>query len=313
MFFRHLLLMLRMVRSPFLLASALACLLGWACAYLGGSPWQLGSALASLFLAMALHAAANVINDVADAQNGGDAINQEAIAPFSGGAGLLQKGEVTLAQTRRLAAALLLLVLVGGLALAAYSGWGLLLYGAAGVLLAWGYSAPPLQLMNRGVGELAVAAAWVLMVAGADFVQRGSFAWQPVVLGLSYALLMANVLLMNGVPDAKADAQVGKYTLVVRLGARRTLGLYLGIALCAHALALALGWYLGLAQAQLWGLCFLPLGSLPLSLLAAFGLWRAQAFGLRAVLRGAMAYSIAAALLHAVLWALSLFLFAMFK
>ena len=58
MFFRHLLLMLRMVRSPFLLASALACLLGWACAYLGGSPWQLGSALASLFLAMALHAAA---------------------------------------------------------------------------------------------------------------------------------------------------------------------------------------------------------------------------------------------------------------
>ena len=60
-------------------------------------------------------------------------------------------------------------------------------------------------LMSRGLGELAVALAWWLMVLGADFVQRQSFALEPLLLGAPYACLMANVLLINGLPDAAAD------------------------------------------------------------------------------------------------------------
>ena len=42
----------------------------------------------------------------------------------------------------------------------------------AGLLLAWAYSAPPLRLMSRGLGELTVALVWFLVVIGADLVQR---------------------------------------------------------------------------------------------------------------------------------------------
>lgn len=286
-------LLLRMTRPGFLTASAVACLLGWAVAYASAGLWQGVYAAWTLLLALLLHAAANVINDAADAENGGDAINQDAIAPFSGGAGLLQAGRVTLAQTRALALALFALVLLGGLALASVRGWALLAYGAAGLLLAWAYSAAPLQLMKRGVGELAVAAAWLLMVGGADFVQRGVFSTLPLLMGGSYALLMANVLLVNGLPDATADAAVGKRTLVVRLGSARVPALYALLAVLAHGLALAVAWVYGLRGCAL----FLPQLTLVCACHAYFLLRRPQRQ--RSELRRAMVLTIAAAQLHA--------------
>ena len=299
----------RMIRPGFLSASAVACVLGWAVAYSSGLPFQAIYALWTLLLALLLHAAANVINDVADAQNGGDAMNQEAIAPFTGGAGLLQSGQVTLAQTRKLALILLVSALLGGCVLASQINWGLLWYGAAGAVLAWGYSAPPLQLMRRGVGELAVAIAWVLMVGGADFVQRGDFSPLAVVLGSSYALLMANVLLVNGLPDAKADAAAGKRTLVVRVGASRVPVLYACLLLLAHGLALYLAWRCGLGA---WAL--LPQGSVVLSF-AAWWRLRARcqhikppsmAVGDRRNLRLAIVLTIVAAQLHGLLLSVAL-------
>lgn len=46
----------------------------------------------------------------------------------------------------------------------------------------------------------------MLIVAGTDFVQRGGFAFTPVPIGLSYALLVSNVRYINQFPDARADA-----------------------------------------------------------------------------------------------------------
>jgi 1,4-dihydroxy-2-naphthoate octaprenyltransferase len=51
---------------------------------------------------------------------------------------------------------------------------------------------------------------------------------------VSLALLLANILLINGFPDAESDARVGKRTLVVRLGPAPAAGLYLGLVLLAH-------------------------------------------------------------------------------
>ena len=301
--------LLRMTRPGFLLASAVACVLGWAVAYASGLPFRGWGATWTLALAVLLHAGANVLNDVADAQNGGDAINQEAITPFTGGAGLLQSGQVSLTQTRVLAAVLFGVVLLGGLLLAWRVGAGLLLYGLVGAALAWAYSAQPLQLMRRGVGELSVAAAWVLMVAGADFVQRGVWSLAPFGLGLSYALLMANVLLINGLPDAKADTTVGKRTLVVRLGAARVPAVYAALALLAHAWALgSVGRYfqqLGVDRESGLGLWLVPQLSLLLSLGAYISLRRVR-LQVRA-LRPAITLSIAAALAHG--WLLALVLY----
>lgn len=187
---------------------------------------------------------------------------------------------------------LLLLVVPAGLLLALHSGGGLVLIGAAGLFLAWAYSAPPLALMARGLGEVAVALAWWLVVLGADYVQRRQFFVIPAATAASFALLAANILLANGFPDAAADARVGKKTLVVRLGARRAAWAYLLIALLAHGwLALAV-WLLIPPARALWGLA-----SLPLSLAAGALLLRHAGQPQR--LRPAIVLTIAAALVHA--------------
>lgn len=257
-----------MTRPAFLLLTLSTVMLGLASAASAG-PLALWRALATLLLACLAHAGGNVLNDYHDARNGADAANRNALSPFTGGARLIQDGQVTERDTARWALWLLLATSAGGVVLASVSGPGLWLIGAAGLVLAWAYSAPPLALMARGLGEAAVAACWWLVVLGADYVQRGALAALPALLGGGLALLVANLLLINGFPDAPADARVGKRTLVVRLGPAAAARLYLGLALLAHAvvpLAVLAGWA---PTGALAGLL-----SLPLSLVAGGLLWR---------------------------------------
>lgn len=278
-----------MTRPGFLVITAVAVLLGWATAAHSG--FDGGRALATLVLALLAHAGANVLNDYHDACNGADAANTEGLFPFTGGSRLIQRGQVSVRTTRAVAWGLLGLVALGGLWLAAHSRGGLWLIGLSGLLLAWAYSAPPLRLMTRGWGELAVALTWWLVVLGADYVQRQAFFWLPACSGIGLALLVANILLINGVPDAAADRRVGKLTLAVRLGPSGAAVLYASLALMAHAW-LALGvWAWALPVPVLWG-CL----SGPLSAAAALLLWRRRLQPQR--LAPAIVLTIAAAVLH---------------
>lgn len=280
----------RMTRPAFLLLTVVACLLGTATAATGGgvNGWL---AAAATLLAVLAHAAGNVLNDLHDARNGADAANTQGIFPFTGGSRLIQTGTVTEGQTAALAWALLGVLVPAGLLLAARTGAGVLLLGVAGLLLAWTYSAPPLRLMARGLGEPAVACAWFLVVLGSDYVQRRQFVATPASAALSLALLVAALLLINGCPDAAADAQVGKRTLAVRLGPVGAAWAYLGLVLAAHGwLAASVGLRLAPAAA-LWGLVSLPLS------LAAAALLRRHARQPRR-LRPALALTVATTLLH---------------
>ena len=196
---------LRMARPGFLVITAVACLIGMASAAACGCGFSPLRAAATLVLALLAHAAANMLNDHADAVSGADAANATGLFPFTGGSRLVQQGLVDAQDMRHLAIALLMVVVPGGLWLALHSGGGLVLLGLIGVLLGWAYSAPPLALMSRGVGELAVAVAWGLVVVGADYVQRGQFFLIPSVAAVSYALLIANILIANGFPDARSE------------------------------------------------------------------------------------------------------------
>ena len=283
--------LVRMTRPGFLVITVVACLLGIASADACGHSPRLWTALATLVLACMAHAAGNVLNDVHDAESGADAANAGGIFPFTGGTRLIQQGVVSVQQTRQLAMALLVVLVPAGLLLAVQSGADVLWIGAVGLVLAWAYSAPPLRLMSRGLGELAVAAVWSLVVVGADAVQRGSVFIVPVLTSLSYGLLIANILLINGVPDAHADARVGKRTIAVRSGARGAAMLYALIALLAHGW-LAWGvWHFLQPERAIWGLL-----SAPLSLAAGVLLWlRADA---PSRLRPALVLTIAAACVH---------------
>lgn len=288
-------LLFRMTRPGFLIATLVGCVLGIA-AVAGERAIDAGLALLTTVLGVLAHASANVWNDYQDALNGADQANTERIFPFTGGARFIQDEVVSVTVTRRFALLLAAVVVAGGLWLAVQAGPALIAIGLAGLLIGWAYSAPPLVLMSRGVGEVAIALAWSLVVAGAAVVQTHRVDAWPFMVSASYALMMANILLIAGFPDAASDAAVGKRTLVVRLGPERSVDAYLAIVMAAHlwvVLMVFAGQFPPAALAAL--VSALPAG------VACWLLWR----GRRKVetLKPAIMLTIAAAVLHGVLLA----------
>lgn len=226
-------------RPAFLTITLAGCLLGFATAFHGGVPFGAGAAALTLLLALLAHAGVNVLNDYYDHLNGTDAANTGRIYPYTGGSRFIQNGVLSARQTLAFGLLLFALVVVGGLWLVAQSGAGLIWIGLAGLAIGWGYSAAPLKLNARGLGEVCVAEGFLLIVAGADFAQRASFAPLPWLAGLPFALLAANILFINQFPDREADALAGKRHWVVRLAPERAAGLYALIALAAAAVLAA--------------------------------------------------------------------------
>lgn len=287
-------------RPLFLLATLVACLLGIASASWSGLQIQQGLAGLTILFALLTHAAVNVLNDYFDTLNGTDDLNTERLYPFTGGSRFIQNGVLSAAQTARFGYALLGTVMLGGLWLIAKTGLGLLWLGVGGLLIGWAYSAPPLKLNSRGLGELCVLLGFLGVAVGADFVQRKAFAWQPVIAGLPYALLVTNLLFINQFPDRNADMQVGKQHWVARLQPSRAVYVYLLLA------GLALLWLF----ASVWT------GVLPkLGLLSAFPVLFSFVAGRRLIrfaeapahLRPAIQLTLAAMLGHALTLALILF------
>lgn len=207
-------------RPAFLSVTVVAVLLGLSTAKYNGVYHSTWLAAVTLVFALIAHAGANVINDYYDALSGCDAANVDRIYPFTGGSRFIQDGLLSTKQTSRFGYLLLIAVVPAGLYLISQSGIGLLIIGLCGLFAGWAYSATPLKLQSRGIGEITIILAWMLIVIGADYVQRGAFTLTPVIVGLAYGLLVANVLFINQVPDIKADAASGKNTLIVRLGFR---------------------------------------------------------------------------------------------
>lgn len=288
-------------RPSFLTASLMACMIGLAIAHHGGVAFDAALAVITLLFALLAHAGVNVLNDYYDALNGTDACNVERVFPFTGGSRFIQNGVLTLAQTRNFGFALLAGVVAAGLWLMLRSDPQLLYVGLAGLFIGWAYSAPPFRLNSRGLGELCVAAGFMLITVGTDFVQRRGFAAAPLIAGLSYALLVTNLLYINQFPDRKADTAAGKLHWVARLEVRHARWGYALIVALAYAwllLAVLLGWLPVLA--------LLALLALPLSIKAARQLLRHAAQPQQ--LGDAIKLTIGAMMAHGALLAFALFM-----
>ena len=139
--------------------------------------------------------------------------------PFSGGSGALVDG--SLAPSVGLIAALVCLAL-GALACVAL--FAARQTDAAVVLLAiaafaWAYSAPPLRLLARGLGELDTALVVAVLVPLAAYVAQGA-APSARLLATTLPGAAAMFAMMLGVeaPDCAVDAAYGKRNLLVRRG-----------------------------------------------------------------------------------------------
>ncbi|MCL6449875.1 MAG: 1,4-dihydroxy-2-naphthoate octaprenyltransferase [Acetobacteraceae bacterium] len=211
----------RAVRAPFFTASVVPVLLGAAVAWYQGWSLSWGCLALTLVGAVAAHAGANLANDFHDHVGGTDWINRYR-SPFNGGAGLIQEGRLSPRTVALAAGAAYLVGALAGLALTWLRGWPVLALMLAGAALGVCYTAPPLRLSYRGVGELAVGLAFgPLLVLGSYYVQAGRFSWTPVLASLPVGFLITAVLYINQFPDVEPDRGTGKDNWVVRLGTAR--------------------------------------------------------------------------------------------
>lgn len=204
-------------RPPFLTISVVGCLIGFAAAHASGNSVPVTAGLIALLIAITAQASANVINDYCDSRNGSDDKNIDRISPFTGGSRVIQEQWLSPTQVKRYGYAILAFCAVLGLGLlASLQAWDLLWVGLLGLLVAWGYSSPPLQLMSRGLwGELAIVAAWALIVIGCAMLGGQGLSSAAMILGVAFGAMVANILFMNQIPDIAADREAKKLTLAV--------------------------------------------------------------------------------------------------
>ena len=226
---------LRTTRLPFLSATAVPVLLGIAVAA-SHSAFIWWTAVLTLIGASFAHLAINVTNDIFDTLSGADDANTTP-TQFSGGSRVAIYDLVSVRGLVAVAVALYGVAAAIGLLLVAITGSATLLaIGAAGIALGIAYTAPPLKLVYRGLGELAVALGFgPIMLLGAYVVQTGRLAWEPLVLSLVPGILVALILFVNEIPDRRSDAATGKRTLAVRFAPLAIRTGYLVAALAAFS------------------------------------------------------------------------------
>ncbi len=259
---------LRATRLPFLSATIVPVLLGLAIAA-SQDFFDPLTAVLTIIGACLVQLGINVSNDVFDSAQGADDAN---VTPtqFSGGSRVIQYGLVTFRQMATLATAFFVAAAAIGLVLLALvPSAALLVIGVTGFIVGLGYTAPPLKLVYRGLGEIAVAVGFgSLMLLGAYVVQSGgSIGWEPVVASIPVALFVALILYVNEIPDRRGDAHAGKGTLPVRFP-RTTIVTGYRVAAATAYVVVALGVMAGILPVP----TLLILLSIPLALRVSRGL-----------------------------------------
>ena len=173
------------------------------------------------------HVANNLMNDLYDTQTGTDsaAYPRALYAPHPVLSGLVSRRTlVTAILVVNLADLAILVVLTIA------RGWPVLAFALSGFLLSVAYTAPPLRLKKRGLGEPDVFVVWgPLMVCGTYYSAVGTVGWDIVLASLPYGLLCTTVLMGKHIDKIPYDGPLGIRTVPVILGAVRARAVTLGM------------------------------------------------------------------------------------
>lgn len=246
---RRLLLVASFVRYRFFLyAGLLPYLLGaaWAYAMAGAFDAPLfWSGLGGIVLAVI---GVESFNEYFDSRMGTDRVfNPDDLPPMSGW--VLALGIAAFAGA-----------LLVGIYLTYRGGWPILAFAMLGGLAAIFYVAPPIRWAYRGLGETVIALSYgPWMVLGSLYLHTRELSWGALWASLVPGLLIMALAVVNAIPDYHQDRLVGKRNLVVRLGRRRGVWLYLTLAAAGLAAAA-----IGVAAGVFPVTCLLALLALPL-------------------------------------------------
>ena len=189
-------------------------------------PFQVFPAVLCLLFAFIMQIDANFINDLFDYLKGTD-----DRATRLGPERACAQGWVSVGAMRRAILMTTLVACLVGLPLVFYGGWPMVVVGLCCVVFCFLYTT---HLSYLGLGDVLVLVFFGLVpVSVTYYLQTQTLTASVIVASLACGLVVDALLLVNNFRDRDTDSQAGKRTLVVLVGPRTTLAIYLGVGVVA--------------------------------------------------------------------------------
>lgn len=227
------------MRAPFFTASIVPLLLGMAIVWKEHQIFDPLLGFITLLSGVAIQAGTNLCNDYFD--QAADTLNED-FTPFTGGSRIIQN---QILDARQFLIASIFCYVIGILAaiflVIVTNGLLLIIFLLVAVLLGIFYTAFPVRFSYRGLGEIAVFVGFgPLGVLSAYYIQVGHLNSNMLLIAsVPIAILIAMVLFLNEFQDYEADKAARKNTLVVSLGKKTSLKIYVAGMILAYVSYLA--------------------------------------------------------------------------
>ena len=218
-------------RPKTLSGAAVPVMIGVSLAYVDAAQYVDGvfswvAAVLCFLFAFIMQVDANFINDFFDFTNGADD-SETRLGPRRACA----QGWVKLDSMKRAIALTTCLACLVGLPLVWYGGLEMILIGLLCLVFCFLYTT---HMSYMGLGDVLVLVFFgVVPVCISYYIQLHTCTWQVFLASLACGLVIDGLLRVNNFRDRDNDRAVGKNTLVVRIGDKASLALYLGVGVTA--------------------------------------------------------------------------------
>jgi 1,4-dihydroxy-2-naphthoate octaprenyltransferase len=187
----------------------------------------------ALIVALFLQIAVNYANDYSDGIKGAD---QNRIGPIR----LVASGLASAVAVRNAAYISFLIAAIAGSILSFNISMWLFIIGGISILAAWGYTGGKKPYGYIGFGELSVFVFFGLVATiGSYYIQSEELNWQIFLLSIPVGCLSCAVLVINNLRDLSNDKLVGKRTLAVLLGDKKTRNFYIVLLVISQLVSIS--------------------------------------------------------------------------
>lgn len=224
-------------RPKTLTGAAVPVMIGIACAVAmyGWCGIRVVPAVLCMLFALIMQVDANFINDYFDFMKGTD--DEQRLGPKRACA----QGWITASAMRSGLFVTTLLACIVGLPLVYYGGWEMIMVGLACVVFCFLYT---ISFSYIGLGDLLVLVFFGIVPVCMTYwltappTALTSIPFAVVLMSIACGLIIDTLLVVNNYRDIENDGRAGKLTLIVRIGERGGLVLYLMLGLVGTILAI---------------------------------------------------------------------------
>lgn len=224
-------------RPKTLTGAAVPVMIGIACAVAmyGWCGIRVVPAVLCMLFALIMQVDANFINDYFDFMKGTD--DEQRLGPKRACA----QGWITASAMRSGLFVTTLLACIVGLPLVYYGGWEMIMVGLACVVFCFLYT---ISFSYIGLGDLLVLVFFGIVPVCMTYwltappTALTSIPFAVVLMSIACGLIIDTLLVVNNYRDIENDRRAGKLTLIVRIGERGGLVLYLMLGLVSTILAI---------------------------------------------------------------------------